>query len=441
MQTYNEYKPSGVQWLGDIPKDWVVKRLKYTIHSLKVGPFGSAIKTSDYTDSGYWVYNQRTVLDDNFLSNNTLISEHKYNELKSFNVKTDDILITTRGTIGQIAIVPKNNIDGILHPCLMKFRLHKNIASYDYIRLCFNETSLIYKQFQFKSNATTIPVIYSDTLKELSIPLPPLSEQQQIVTFLDNKLVTIDTLIGKQRQLLEKLDEQRSALISHTVTKGLNPQTPMKDSGVEWLGDIPSHWEVKRLKYVANIFNGDSLNEDMKAKYTSINLDELPYISSKDINVATHNVNYNNGLRIPKNTNLKIAPKNSSLLCIEGGSAGRKVAFINQDVCFVNKLASFVAQIDNSKFLFYILNGELFKNQFNINLSGLIGGVSITSIKHFFIPLPPLTEQQQIADYLDTETAKIDKTKQKITELIAKLTEYRTALITNAVTGKIKVSS
>ncbi len=439
MQTYNEYKPSGVQWLGDIPKDWVVKRLKYTIHSLKVGPFGSAIKTSDYTDSGYWVYNQRTVLDDNFLSNNTLISEHKYNELKSFNVKTDDILITTRGTIGQIAIVPKNNIDGILHPCLMKFRLHKNIASYDYIRLCFNETSLIYKQFQFKSNATTIPVIYSDTLKELSIPLPPLSEQQQIVTFLDNKLVTIDTLIGKQRQLLEKLDEQRSALISHTVTKGLNPQTPMKDSGVEWLGDIPSHWEVKRLKFFGEIILGltyspsdivDENNGNLVLRSSNIQNGKLSFQDNVYVNCE-----------IP---NKKITQKNDILICSRNGSR----ALIGKNALISEKASNqtfgafmTLFRTPNYAFIYYFLNSDVFNSQIGSFLTSTINQLTTNNLGNFTVSLPPLTEQQQIADYLDKETAKIDKTKQKITELIAKLTEYRTALITNSVTGKIKVSS
>lgn len=208
-----------------------------------------------------------------------------------------------------------------------------------------------------------------------------------------------------------------------------------KDSGVEWLGVIPEHWKVIKLKFISKIFNGDSLNETKKKQFESNNLNDLAYISSKDIDVEDSSINYLNGLRIPKNTKgYKIARCNSSLLCIEGGSAGRKVAFINQDVCFVNKLASFQAISCNNKYLFYSLKSSLFQTQFKLGLSGLIGGVSISFINNFYNLFPTLSEQIDIVNFLDSKTALIDEAIGIKEKQIALLKERRQILIHKAVT-------
>lgn len=209
-----------------------------------------------------------------------------------------------------------------------------------------------------------------------------------------------------------------------------------KDSTVEWLGEIPEQWKVKKLKFVAHIFNGDSLNESLKKQYSSENLEDLAYISSKDINVNDSSITYENGLRIPKdNLKLKVAPKDTSLLCIEGGSAGRKIAFTNQDVCFVNKLSCFLIRNEgHSKFLFFSLKGSPFQTQFNLSMSGLIGGVAISAINNFVIPIPPFPEQTAIANFLDDKTQKIDQAIGIKEQQIALLKERKQILIHKAVT-------
>ena len=209
-----------------------------------------------------------------------------------------------------------------------------------------------------------------------------------------------------------------------------------KDSGVEWLGEIPSGWAEIKIKINSTIYNGDSLNENKKAKYESDDETHLAYISSKDIDLDTSIISYENGLRIPRNEpKYKVAKINSSLICIEGGSAGRKIAFTNQDVCFVNKLACVSAKNNlNSKFLYYTLKGSLFQTQFKLAMSGMIGGVAISSINNFYILIPPLPEQTAIAAFLDRKTTLIDQAigiKQKQIEL---LKERRQILIHNAVT-------
>lgn len=158
-------KDSGVEWLGNIPAHWNFKRLKFMLEnssdSMKVGPFGSALSGSDFTDEGKWVYNQRVVLDNNFSENTTFVSEEKFQEMRSFAVCPGDILITTRGTIGKVAIVPEGANEGILHPCIIKFRVDKEMIIPELLQLIFNESDFVKDQFTLMSNATTIEVIYS----------------------------------------------------------------------------------------------------------------------------------------------------------------------------------------------------------------------------------------------------------------------------------------
>ena len=157
------------------------------------------------------------------------------------------------------------------------------------------------------------------------------------------------------------------------------------NSIIEQSNSLPEYWNVKKAKFIFNIYNGDSLKDTEKAVLESSDRLGLPYISTKDIDLETSKINYENGLWIPiEEKNYKIAPNESSLLCIEGGSAGRKIGFVNRDVCFVNKLACFqIASENNPRFLFYYLNSQPFKAQFQLAITGLIGGVAISLIKNF----------------------------------------------------------
>lgn len=207
-----------------------------------------------------------------------------------------------------------------------------------------------------------------------------------------------------------------------------------KDSGVEWIGEIPSHWRKSKFKFVSDLYTGNSLNDSQKLKYESDNPNDIPYVSSKDIDVDYQTVNYNNGLRIPKEENpLKISPKGSFLMVIEGGSSGRKMVFLEQDVCFVNKLCSF-SSVENTKFQYYFIQSSNYQDKFRLSLSGLIGGVSISNLKDFELTLPPLFEQQQIVSFLDSKTSLIDSLIEKTQRKIELLKEKRTSLINEVVT-------
>ena len=217
-----EMKDSGIEWIGIIPKTWKIVRIKhildYKTDSLRVGPFGSSLSGNDFKTEGYWVYNQRVVLDNNFNSNDTFVSQEKYKELSSFKVFAGDILLTTRGTIGKVAIVPNTFHEGVLHPCLIRFRVDDSIVNKDFLTYYFNDTNLILDQVKYNSNSTTIDVIYSYTLKELIVSLPPLDVQNDIVAHLNYRVQKIDEMLKEASQSVENLKSYKSTLITEAVT-------------------------------------------------------------------------------------------------------------------------------------------------------------------------------------------------------------------------------
>lgn len=215
-------KSSGIDWIGDIPAHWDIKRLKYLLEqsdeNMKVGPFGSALSGGDIVNEGKWVYNQRVVLDDNFNETDSFITEEKFQEMKGFVVKGGDLLITTRGTIGKVAIVPDNPQEGILHPCIIKFRVNKELILPELVKLIFNESDIVKDQFVLMSNATTIEVIYSYSLKEIILPVIPMEEQKAVFEFLNKQCSIIDSILKDKQEQLEKIKQHKKSLIYEYVT-------------------------------------------------------------------------------------------------------------------------------------------------------------------------------------------------------------------------------
>lgn len=222
----------------------------------------------------------------------------------------------------------------------------------------------------------------------------------------------------------------------HTQSPYESSKVSYKPSGIEWLGEIPQSWEIRRLKHLTILFTGESIKDADKDKYSIVE-NAIPYIATKDIGLDSNDVNYNNGMFIQNDdTGFKRAYKNSTLLCLEGANAGKKIAFLNQEVCFVNKLCciSNKSKELDSKALFYFFQGSFFKNTFFSNISGLIGGVTTTQLGNFKIPLPPLQEQKEIAEFLDSKCEKIQNYIDKKQKLITLLQEKKQALINEAVT-------
>ena len=198
--------------------------------------------------------------------------------------------------------------------------------------------------------------------------------------------------------------------------------------------DNNANWKKARIKDVSTPYTGNSIKDEHKDLYID-SINAVPYISTKDINDKFQTIDFDNGLFI-KNSDksFRRAPKNSTLLCIEGGNAGKKIAFNDRTVCFVNKLCCFHSKTENNKFLYYFLMSPSFTEEFKSRITGLIGGVSVSALRNIHIRLPALDEQEKIADFLDEKCAEIDKLSEDIQKQIDILNDYKKSVITRAVT-------
>lgn len=217
-----EMKDSGIEWLGKIPKHWEVKKVKQLLkpekNAIKTGPFGSDLKFEDLVEQGVKVYNQRSVLDNDWVSGEGYITEEKYKSLETCTIFPGDIVITTRGTIGKASIFPDNAELGILHPCLMRVQINNYRILNDFLKIIINESGYFLEALKLASNATTIDVVYSDNLKEVKIALPPTLEQEEIIAFVVKRTTAIDQLIKNIEAQIEKLQELRKIKIYEAVT-------------------------------------------------------------------------------------------------------------------------------------------------------------------------------------------------------------------------------
>ena len=273
------------------------------------------------------------------------------------------------------------------------------------------------------------PKLSQERLNKILLPLPPLSEQHRIVEKIEELLALVDDLETNKTDLQSYIKQAKSKVLEMAVRGELVPQNPEDEPASVLLErikkeqksskskgkttehnthyeeelpfDIPENWAWCRLGEVCEkIETGNSINAQIKeTKYK--NLEEgFSYIGTKDIS-ENHYIQYDNGIRIPFSENFKVAKKDSVLLCIEGGSAGRKIGMTNKDVCFGNKLAKFYSHnISNSYILFFLMSEE-FKSQFKESISGLIGGVSVNKLGQFILPLPPLAEQHRIVEKIE----------------------------------------
>jgi type I restriction enzyme S subunit len=215
-------KNSGLEWMGEIPAHWEVKRLKHTLrpkkNAIKAGPFGSQLQSSEMQTGEIKVYNQRTVIDHDFHGGNNYVSLEKFAELRAFETFPGDLLITTRGSIGRCAVLPPDAEPGLLHPSLIRVQPDQTRILTDFLETQIGECEIVLDQLRLMSNATTIDVIYSDSLREVWLTIPPLREQTEIVAFVVAENAKIDALVKKIGATIAGLKELRTAVISAAVT-------------------------------------------------------------------------------------------------------------------------------------------------------------------------------------------------------------------------------
>jgi type I restriction enzyme S subunit len=258
QKLYPAFKPSGVEWLGDVPDHWEVKRLKYSANYCvsNVNKIPSedeiSVRLCNYTD----VYYNDFITSDMDLMETTATRE----EIEKFHLQEEDVVITKDSEewddIAISSLVTKSSPDLVCGYHLAVIRPMAEKLSGRYLSRQF-QCSEVNHQLQVAATGVTRYGLPKSAIGEAIIPIPPLPEQQSIAAFLDRETGRIDTLVAKKERLIELLREKRSALISHAVTKGLDPSVKLKPSSVEWLGEVPAYWEVKKLRYLCNIQTGD----------------------------------------------------------------------------------------------------------------------------------------------------------------------------------------
>ena len=436
---YSKYKPSGVDWIGDIPKEWSIERLA------SVGIFSSSgidkkivegeplVSMVNYTD----IYGNEA---------RTLKKDREYMVVScpeskriEHQVKRGDLVFTpsseTIEDIGLSAVIDEDLPNTVFSYHVVRFIFQQDVWHEYKKYLCNN--SFVLNQFSRVAKGTTRQILGRFDFSSTRVVMPLLDDQKAISGFLDQKSARIDDLIQKKEQVIKLLKQKRAGVINQAVTKGLDPKVKMKPSGVDWIGDIPEGWDKKRIKYISKV-NSDELPE-----YTDQNF-EFYYI---DIG----NVTLENGFSRGEKIIFSEAPSRAKRIVKKGDTIVSTVRTYLKAIAYIDDCESDLIastgfavirpedEIDG-KYLYYSLCSERVVN----TISAISVGVSYPAINSsdlsgIFLVFPNKYEQKRIADFLDNKMNEIDTLIERIQTVIKKLREYRSSLITAAVTGKIDV--
>ncbi|EHP3970554.1 TPA: restriction endonuclease subunit S [Vibrio parahaemolyticus] len=434
-QTYSEYRSWNNKWISCLPASWQLVPLKYICSGfVKDGPH----ETPKFTDDGIPFLSVDGIQDNKLVFNGCrYISEedHVRYSMKC-HPKQGDVLLGKAASVGKVAYVDSNMDFNVWSPLAVITAKSNKYGKYIYYCL---QSSMLQAQCEVFANSNTQKNLGMNTIDNLDMPLPSEHEADVITNFLDHETAKIDTLIEKQQQLIKLLKEKRQAVISHAVTKGLNPQAPMKDSGVEWLGEVPEHWVVSRVKNVVSrivdgphfspkyVDDGYMFISARNIKVDRWSLDDAKFVSEKDF----------------FEFNKRVKPEKGDVLLTKGGTTGVARA-VDLDIPFqvwvhVAVLKTIKTKIDPFYFA-YVLNGSSCYEQSQLSTYGATNNdLGLSRIAQIVFACPPITEQGEIRKLLDSRCEKIDTLVAKAEHQVSLMKERRTALISAAVTGKIDV--
>jgi type I restriction enzyme S subunit len=424
MKKYDAYKDSGIEWIGEIPRHWEVNKGKRFIMLTNGYPFDSS-KFSPYSNSGLPLVRIRDI--------DTNKPETFYNGeiVHEALVDDGDILI---GMDGDFNIAVWKGGKALLNQRVCRLD-RNNLYDERFLFYLFPKYLKIINDLTY---FTTVKHLSNNDLWQSKYALPPKQEQTAIANYLDHKTAEIDELIADKKRLLKLYEEEKTAIINQAVTKGLDPDVPMKDSGIEWLGEIPEHWEVKRLKYIAEIVLGKMLTNEDKGGYY-----QKPYLRAANLNWLKVNVHEVKEMWFSERELKKYRLKRNDLLVSEGGEVGRTCIWKNElPECYIQNSVHKVTMNDDCSPHYFLQVFYLFgqKGAFDLIVNRIsIAHLTVEKLKDIEFIVPPLEEQQSIVDYIETELSRIDLQISRTKNLIDLLTEYRTALISEVVTGKVKV--
>ena len=431
MKPYTRYKDSGVEWLGQIPEHWNCLKMKHIFidYSEKNKPneeLLSVTQTQGVVPRA-WVENRMVMPTGN-------LGTFKY-------IEKGDFAISLRSFEGGLEYCYHN---GIISPAYTVLKKLKDINDNFYKFLLKSQAFIL----ELQTSVVGIREGKNISFEELSyslMPMPPLDEQQRIADFLNQKTCQIDGAIAQKEKMIALLQESRQVTINNAVINGLNDDVPMKDSGIEWLGQIPQHWEVKKLKFIGNIYSGiaNKSGNDFSKEYKSDFKQFIPFTNIcnnhiiKDCEMQYVNIKDNENQNIVKHGDLLFLMSSETL-----DDIGKCSLYLGLEKVYLNSFCKgfrFNFHI-NPKYINYLLHCKSYRTYF-----ALVGrGFTRINIKQEYINdlqilNIPMLEQQEITEFLDKKTLHIDEAISLKRQEITKLKEYKATLIDSAVTGKIKV--
>ena len=422
MMRYPEYEESGVEWIGEIPKDWNAVPLTKYLESI----IDYRGRTPEKTENGRFLVTAKNIRNSqiDYEISQEFTSENEYKKIMTRGIpQIGDVLFTTEAPLGEVANV--DDVSIALAQRIIKFRPKPDLLNPYFLKYWLLSYSF-QSDLQRYATGSTAQGIKASKLCLLKLNLPPLKEQIQIVKFLDWKTERIDELIRIKERQIELLQEQRTALINQVVTKGLDPNVEMKPSGVEWIGEIPAHWEIKKIKHVATLVSEKSTPETDAIKISPENVESetgkvLDFYSSYDavgVKFQDGDVLFN---KIRVYLNKVVFAK------YDGYSLGEMIVIRPTLQC-------------TSKYLFYfMLSNRFIEYCDSISYGAKMPRTAVDDILNAKIPIPLDQEKLRIASFLDRKTEQINELIIAEQRKIKLLKEYRQSLISEAVTGKIDV--
>lgn len=438
MKPYSKYIPSGIQWIGNIPEHWMSMPLK-RLSDITLGKMLTPEDKGGYVFKPYLRAQNLQWFQPNVNDVNEMwFSE---NELNQYRIYRGDLLVSEGGEAGRTCIwndeIPEvyfqNSVNRVKvnSDNLPKYFLYQ----FAMMGFCGHFNAIV--------NKVSIAHLTKEKLKETVFITPPLTEQTTITNFLDHKTAQIDNAITKKQQLIELLEEERKAIVNEAVTKGINKKIKLKSTGVDWLGEVPEHWQIKKIKHTSYVkgrvgWNGLRSDEFLDNGYSYL-------ITGTDFENGL--ISWNTCYHIDKERYEEdpfIQLQENDLLITKDGTIGKTAvvkdlngyACLNSGIFVVRPLNGFYI----TSFLYYILNSNVFTQFINFTSSGsTIQHLYQNVFNEFKFTVPPISEQKDIVNYIGKQTAKINNTISQISQEIELLKEYRQSLIFEAVTGKIKI--
>ncbi|QTA82267.1 Type I restriction endonuclease domain-containing protein [Desulfonema limicola] len=442
LKPYPEYKDSWVEWIGEIPEHWEVLPIKRIVSTpVTDGPH----ETPEILLDGIPFISAEAIKNDriDFSKKRGFISieNHQRYSKKYKPVKGDLFLVKSGATTGNIAIVETDEEFNIWSPLAVIRSNPKKVIT----RFMFHflKSKNFFQSIELGWNFGTQQNIGMGIIENLPAIIPPIKEQTKIAAYLDRKTAEIDELIARKQRLLELYEEEKTAIINQAVTKGINPDVKMKDSGIEWLGEIPEHWDVLRLKYGGQFINGYS--------FKSIDFAESGVRILKISNIQHMRLDWTDSSFTSKKNYEKLSDfqvfRNDLVFALTRPiiSTGIKAAMIDTDdnILINQRNSIFRTSKIETNWIYYILLCKQFLNKFYslIDKTGQQPNISSNDIGNIAVPIPNKKEQKDIVTHLQKETTRINTKAQKTKKLIELLKEYRTALISEVVTGKLIIDN